>query len=219
MKVEIYEPWEWSRRLARVVHGIDGETGDLEWLNAQRAASRRGRLKDSQLKLAADAGVRLRKDDGEFERACVLWSAYQQVHGSGTMPAGHTPLGAYLRRQRRLHRKGRLSVDRIARFDALGMPWRLSDALAHDAVSFQRFVQRLEQHCARTGSRTIAYDQVGLGRCSHELYDLAYAAVYAARFGLLSHERTARLARAGLVVVRPEDGEFSVWRIGQRTAA
>lgn len=214
MRVSIYDPWRAGLRATAAQLCGAGDTDTAKnWVRAQRAAVQHGMLQVDQVAQLTLLGVRLQTDIGRFDSVCEDLAAYQARHGEGLQPASGTDLGRRLRALRRRHARGRLSATHVARLDGLGVPWKLARVTSADEVGWQRFIAQVEAHVARTGSATVGYDQVGFGRCTRELYDLAYAATYAARFGLLSASRRARLVRLGLVVVRPVGSEFIPWRI------
>lgn len=214
MRLSIYEPWRAGLRATAAALSATGETAEAKsWVRVQRGAVRHGILQVDQVAQLTLLGVRLQGDMGHFDELCDELVAYQSRHGDGLQPPAGSELGRRLRALRRRRARGRLSATHIARLDALGVPWKLSRVTGADEVGWQRFIVQMEAHVARTGSANVGYDQVGFGGCTRELYDLAYAASYAARFGLLSAARRARLVRLGLVVVRPVGSEFVPWRI------
>ncbi|MEV5936692.1 Helicase associated domain protein [Streptomyces sp. NPDC052079] len=86
--------------------------------------------------LAAFISARVLKPEGEFwRRALQAALAFRSDHGHLRVPYGHAapdgfPLGVWISNQRRLHRQGALSPERVAQLDELGMVW------SHFTVAF-----------------------------------------------------------------------------------
>lgn len=79
--------------------------------------------------LAAFISARVLKPEGEFwRRGLQAALAFHGDHGHLRVPYGHTapdgfPLGVWISNQRRLHRQGSLSAERVGQLDELGMVW------------------------------------------------------------------------------------------------
>lgn len=96
-----------------------------------------------------------------FEDVLADLAAYARQHGHTRVPAAHrTPdgygLGAWVERQRRRHRHGRLAPEQAAALDAIGMEWSPSTADAapggaHDKA-FQAAYDRLVAYKAEHGN-------------------------------------------------------------------
>lgn len=86
--------------------------------------------------LAAFISARVLRPEGEFwRRGLQAALAFRGDHGHLRVPYGHTapdgfPLGVWISNQRRLHRQGGLSADRVEQLDELGMVW------SHFTVAF-----------------------------------------------------------------------------------
>ena len=174
------------------------------WLINMRAERKRGRLTGTQIaaldKLGMDWDVR----EAQWERHFRAAERYARVHGSLDIPAGYVDenglrLGEWLARARRAHAKGKLSRERTARLEAMGISWSAT------VQRWERMYRSAEAYFRAHGDLLVSQfyvdeDGLPLGNWIQENRK---------RFkrGVLSRERIAKLEAVGMV-----------WQVGRGRA-
>lgn len=111
------------------------------WLANQRTAHRRGRLPQEKTARLEALGVEWNRNDRQWQRIYAVAEQYYRAHGDLNVPFEYvTPegirLGQWIVRQREQWNKpkagrAKLSADRKARLDAIGMRWNEQDPWQH----------------------------------------------------------------------------------------
>jgi hypothetical protein len=109
-------------------HRAPGGFGLASWLGEQRKARRAGRLAPERATALEDLGIEWNPLDAAWQRACQQAAAYHATHGHLSVPASYRTttgldLADWLTTQRKAHRAGKLTPDRTAALEQLGIGW------------------------------------------------------------------------------------------------
>ena len=113
------------------------------WVSAQRQRRKKGVMPDEQIRLLEEVGFTWQiRERGSWEDRLAEVVDFRRAHGHCNIPLScpeNPRLGRFINAMRTQRNSGRLSVERIAKLDALGFPWgstRVADAsLGEDTVS------------------------------------------------------------------------------------
>lgn len=139
----VWEPYadRWSAGLAAaaefaaehghltVPHGARvGGVALASWLNAQRAARRKGQLAPERVADLDRLGLVWDPHEQDWRDGLADVTEYAAEHGHVVIPGGARgtrikALGLWLQRRRGEHRAGRLAPERVAALEALGVVW------------------------------------------------------------------------------------------------
>jgi superfamily II DNA or RNA helicase len=105
-----------------------GGFGLASWLGEQRKARRAGRLDPQRAAALERLGVEWAPLDAAWQRACEQAAEYRAARGHLSVPKGYRTgsgldLATWLSEQRRAHRAGKLTPERAAALDRLGIAW------------------------------------------------------------------------------------------------
>lgn len=163
-----------------------------EWLKCQKSLHRRGELLTERASLLESIGVTWSKPRTTWEDALVILSAYKHENGDVNAPDGFIyrdlQLGTWLQTQRRERRLGKISSDRIARLDALGMVWNFNET--DWERNFALVVEYAKMHGTANVPEGIGLPHLGLGHWASYQRTLK-------RSGMLSSERQEKLEAVG----------------------
>ena len=186
----------------------DEETARLHYLVAQnRAAYHKGKLPAAKIADLEALGIDWNPPDGHNEMWTASYAAaaaYHAEHGDLDVPPDYrSPTGLHLRQwvgyQRKSRAEGRLSADRVALLDAIGMDWTTVDD-AREAAWNAAYERLLDY------SRTVGpANDVPSGHRSPDGFGLGWWVTSqrrAAARGSLRPDRARRLAELG-VGLRP----------------
>lgn len=176
---------------ARVPQRQAGSGADLgKWVNRQRSFHRRGDLSpDRVARLEALRGWSWHVFSDEWEEAFALLVAWVAKTGHSRVPATEEAdgirLGQWVRVQRSSYRKGRLSVDRVARLEALtGWSWDILTDEWEEALAL------LAAFTVREGRARVAFSRLVEGFRLGQWVAIQRSAY---RQGELSADRVTRL--------------------------
>ena len=127
----------WEERLGELVqykaeHGhcnVPQKQGSLgEWVERQRTSRRKGKLAEERVQkldaLGFDWSPRgPRGTQLTWDECLNKLTKYKAEHGHCNVPQKQGSLGNWVREQRRTHKKGKLSEERVQKLDALGFVW------------------------------------------------------------------------------------------------
>lgn len=104
------------------------------WISGQRDAYAKGRLTAGQIESLESLGMSWDRSDSKWETGYAYCRRYVREGGDvNAVPEdfsyGDFRVGAWLRTQRSRYTNGKLSKERIAKLDALGICWSLQEAL------------------------------------------------------------------------------------------
>jgi superfamily II DNA or RNA helicase len=105
------------------------------WLARQRAARRQGALSPERIARLETLGVVWEPYDTVWEQRFQELTLFRVQHGHCDVPARYSEnpvLGRWLDAQRQFKKRGKLSGDRIARLQVLGVVWEPSRSLRND---------------------------------------------------------------------------------------
>jgi superfamily II DNA or RNA helicase len=122
-----------------------------QWLSGQRHAWRKGRLTLEQTRQLDALGVRPEgRRDSSWEKQFAALSEYRRRHGHCDVPQLYPEdreLGTWLAVQRRAKAVGRLSAQRVARLEAIGVVWNAIDAAWEEKFAALEAFKAREGHC------------------------------------------------------------------------
>ena len=101
------------------------------WLSAARSQHRRAALSPSRVADLEALGVSWDPVDDQWQAHLAALRSYRAKYGHVNVPPGTMwgrpplPLGTWISSQRSFYQKGRLSTERIAALDQLGMSWSM----------------------------------------------------------------------------------------------
>src|SRR4029450_2146483 len=94
------------------------------WLNNQRRLQRRRELSPDRIERLGRAGVIWEPQDALWDQRFQELAAFKERFGSCDVPQDHAEdpqLGMWVSNQRQFRRRGKLSPDRLAKLEALGV--------------------------------------------------------------------------------------------------
>ena len=163
------------------------------WLDARRQAHKRGKLPADRSDILEAHGVEWDTKDAAWWKTCAVLEAYRDREGHCDVPYNHTEgvaLGAWLEKQRRDRKRGRLLPDRLTRLEALGVRWeRTKDA------QWEAQYRRLASFRAENGHCLVPRNHPGIPSLGGWLTNQRLSV----KRGTLSKERRLRLERLGVV--------------------
>lgn len=106
---------------------VFGERRLGAWLNRQRQLKKRGRLAPDREQRLEVLGVEWEPKDAQWEKMYLLLDAYKAEYGHVSVEVTESfrgePLGSWLTTQRQFKKRGKFSVERIQRLEAIGVQW------------------------------------------------------------------------------------------------
>ena len=146
------------------VEPFNGEKLNLgTWVNNRRAEYGKGKLSAERVaELEAVPGWEWDPFEAAYQRNLGALRQYAAREGNARVPKSYVEpfngepinLGTWVHSRRKEHRKGRLSAERVAELDALGVEWD-----PHEA-SWQRHLGALRQYVASKGNARVPKDYV-----------------------------------------------------------
>ena len=122
----------WEKRYAELVaykeiHGhcnVLQNSGPLgSWCSNQRAGRKGGELSPEQITKLDALGFWWNTIDAQWDKMFAELVAYKEAHGHCNVPQANGSLGAWCTTQRVRRKQGKLSPERIAQLDTLGLCW------------------------------------------------------------------------------------------------
>jgi hypothetical protein len=162
------------------------------WIVHQRAAKRRGTLAFDRINRLEALGFCWTPREAEEQSIIDRLTHFHSQHGHCNVPETHQTLGAvgqWLTAQRMARRRGRLSQERIAKLDALGISWDPHADAWNERYEALRQFHATKGHCE--APRTYRPDLGLSGWKAKQRSDR--------KSGALSNERKARLDALGFV--------------------
>lgn len=127
--------WDEGYALAEAYHTEHGDIGSSKdmsprlkyWLIRQRQKKREGSLSGEKMEKLDALGMIWEQDDS-WEQKLRRAQEYYETHGDLDIPANHITedgiaLGAWYRGVRNRYREGKLSAERAAKLEAIGIQW------------------------------------------------------------------------------------------------
>jgi superfamily II DNA or RNA helicase len=113
------------------------------WIGVRRWRRRQGTLSDDRIRALDALGMTWEPYESDWERGAQAAQAYREAHGNLRIPTGYvTPdglgLGSWISNQRTQRKAGKLSTERIAILDGLGMVWGVRDMSWEQGISAAR---------------------------------------------------------------------------------
>jgi Helicase associated domain len=161
------------------------------WLNNQRRLQRRRELSPDRIERLGRAGVIWEPQDALWDQRFQELAAFKERFGHCDVPQDHAEdpqLGMWVSNQRQFRRRGKLSPDRLAKLEALGVVWDTLD------TAWERRFRELEAFKAREGYANVPqsyFENPQLGRWLHKQRQMR------AR-GKLPKDRIVRLGALGI---------------------
>jgi superfamily II DNA or RNA helicase len=153
-------PWDqwFGRAMAfRTSHGhlsidrADRGNGDLaRWMDKQRQLRRRGLLSADRIDQLDSLGFDWAPRDRTWEPMMAALVAFKEKYGHCRVPfayAANPQLGVWLDGRRQAQKRGKLSADRAAILENLGVEWDTKDAAWRRACAVLEAYREREGHC------------------------------------------------------------------------
>lgn len=110
------------------------------WLSRQRTRKKHGRLSSERIAALEDLGIAWSPLDAAWSQGLAAATTYHQRYGHLNVPEGHVtpdgvPLGQWIAVQRRRHNQRKLTHQRIAALENLGITWSPTDAAWNRALA------------------------------------------------------------------------------------
>ncbi len=166
------------------------------WLRSRRRDYRLGKLSQERIAKLEALGVAWHAYDFAFERGLEALRAFVAEHGNAHVPSHHVTteglrLGTWLNTRRQDYKLGKLSQERIAKLEALGVAWHTYD------FAFERGLEALRGFVAEHGNAHVSRHHVTLN--GFQLGSWLNTRRQDYKLGKLSQERIARLEALGVV--------------------
>ena len=122
----------WGERLEELAeykaqHGncdIPQRQGSLgSWVSSQRTARKKGKLSDEQIQKLDELGFHWGATFLTWEDRLEELTSYEAEHGHCNVPQSKGALAKWVYNQRTLHKKGKLSAERVKKLHSLGFNW------------------------------------------------------------------------------------------------
>jgi hypothetical protein len=98
------------------------------WVSVQRRAKNKGEIPDERIRLLDEVGFIWEARDFRWEYMFRQMLAYKDTHKHLNIPTSSSDLGSWVHIQRRAKRNGKLSAEKIRRFDEVGFAWQFIDS-------------------------------------------------------------------------------------------
>ena len=207
----VYHAAAWEERFAelvayqtqhghcRVSFGYPENPALGKWLSQQRVLKNKGTLSVERIARLEALGVVWDQLDAAWDTQFAALEAFKVREGHCNVPSAYPEnpsLGMWLSKQRTIKKKNKLSPERIARLEALGVVWDLLDAAWEERFAELVAYQTQHGHC-RVSFGYPENPALGLWVSTQRVEK---------RAGTLSEERIARL-----------DALEFVWELRTRT--
>ena len=165
------------------------------WLNTRRQDYKLGKLSQERIAKLEALGVAWHTYDFAFERGLEALRAFVAEHGNAHVPRHYVTtdgflLWLWLRRRRNDYRVGKLSQERIAKLEALGVVWHTYD------FAFERGLEALRAFVAEHGHANVPSNHITSAGFRLGTWLCSRRNDY--RVGKLSQERIAKLEALGV---------------------
>ncbi|EJK69804.1 hypothetical protein THAOC_08901 [Thalassiosira oceanica] len=142
------------------------------WVSLQRSAYKAGSLAQDRIDRLSSIGFKWALQDPN-----VPWKTrfkelvqYKAKHGDCNIPQSQLKLGSWVRNQREVYKKNKLSPDRVDRLNGIGFKWALKEAVA--TVPWETRFDELVQYKAKHDNCNVPQRQGHLGRWVNTQRDL-----------------------------------------------
>jgi len=126
--------WDEMYELLKIYHTTHGDADVphrwkdnhklAAWVSAQRQRRKQGKLSDEEVRLLDKLGLTWKsRDVGTWEDRLAEVAAFKAKHGHCEIPIDKTKLGQFVNRMRTDRNSGKLSIERVAKLDAVGFLW------------------------------------------------------------------------------------------------
>ena len=127
------------------------------WINHQRLVRKRNNLSAERIARLDALGFIWDAREAQWEEGLDQLEAYVRENNDCNIPAaykssdGH-PIGYWLSNQRQFRKNNKISAERLARLDAIGVIWDVRDSLWDEGFSQLKQFSKREGHCRVLGS-------------------------------------------------------------------